>query len=68
LFNAGEDRSAFLQSQTQLCRNIREALTLNHRGALHSDRLAGNHRFHPDYELHGCALRSSQDIPPVPTL
>jgi hypothetical protein len=28
LFNSGEDCSPFLQSQTQLCRNICEALTL----------------------------------------
>jgi hypothetical protein len=68
LFNAGEDRSPFLQSQTQLCRNICEALTLNHRRTPHCDRLAGNHRFHPDNELHGCALHSSRDTQPVPTL
>jgi len=68
LFNAGEDRSPFLQSQTQLCRNICEALTLNHCRTLHCDRLAGNYRFHPDNELHGGALHSSRDTQPVPTL
>jgi hypothetical protein len=68
LFNAAEDPSPFLQSQTQLCRNICEALPLNYRRTLHCDRLAGNHRFRPDNELHGCALPSSRDTPPLPTL
>jgi len=68
LLNAGEDHSPFLQSQTQPCRNICEALTLNHRRTLHCDRLAGYHRFHPDNELHCCALHSSRDIQLVPTL
>ena len=45
MFNAGENRSPFLQSQTQLCRNICEELTLDHRRTLHCDRLAGNYRF-----------------------
>jgi hypothetical protein len=67
LFNASEDRSSFLQSQTQLCRNIGEALTLNHCCRPHCHRLAGNHRFHPDNKLHGCALHSSLDILLVPT-
>jgi len=46
LLNAGEDRSPFLQSQTPLCRNICEALSLDHhRRTLHCHRLAGNHSF-----------------------
>ncbi len=37
LFNAGEDRSAFLKSQPQLGRNICKALSLDNRRTLHCD-------------------------------